>query len=111
MAVELTKEEETADWYSVLGLEPTADDAAISKAFKKLSLKWHPDKNQGSKDAQEMFMRVKEAKIFLLDSKKRKVYDEKRNARLQAEAQLVSLTSWTAQQHIRRQTYRMSSPT
>lgn len=89
MVVELTKEEETADWYSVLGLEPRADDGAINKAFKKLSLIWHPDKNQGSKDAQEKFMRIKEAKLFLLDSKKRKAYDDKRNARLQAEAQLV----------------------
>lgn len=91
MAAELTKEEETTNWYSVLGLHSGADDAAISKSFKKLSLKWHPDKNQGSKEAQEKFMRIKEAKLFLLDSKKRKVYDEKRNARLQAEAQLVRL--------------------
>lgn len=89
MAVELTKEEEKTEWYLVLGLESTADDAAISKAFKKLSLRWHPDKNQGSKDAEKMFMMVKEAKIFLLDAKKRKTYDEKRNARLKAEAQLV----------------------
>lgn len=90
MAAELTKEEEKADWYGVLGLEIMADENAISKAFKKLSLKWHPDKNAGSQEAHEMFMRVKEAKLFLMDGKKRKVYDEKRAARQKMEVLLVS---------------------
>lgn len=88
---ELTKEEEKVDWYGVLGLDIAADDGAISKAFKKLSLKWHPDKNQGSQDAHDMFMRVKEAKNFLLDAKKRKIYDDKRVERLRMESLLVSL--------------------
>lgn len=88
---ELTKEEEQTDWYDVLGLEVDVDDGAITKAFKKLSLKWHPDKNQGSKAAHEMFMRVKEAKNFLLDVKKRRTYDEKRAERRRMETLLVSL--------------------
>lgn len=91
-AVELSKEEEKTDWYGVLGLAVGGgtDDSAITKAFKKLSLRWHPDKNGGSKEAHDMFMKVKEAKIFLLDSKKRKMYDEKRAARHKMESLLVS---------------------
>lgn len=90
MAVELTKEEEKADWYGVLGLEVNADEGDINKAFKKLSLRWHPDKNGGSQEAHDMFMRVKEAKLFLMDGKKRKLYDEKRAARHKMESLLVS---------------------
>lgn len=91
-AVELTKEEEKMDWYGVLGLGVGGgtDESVINKAFKKLSLRWHPDKNGGSQEAHDMFMKVKEAKDFLLDSKKRKAYDEKRAARHKMESLLVS---------------------
>lgn len=90
MADELTKEEEKMDWYGVLGLSAGAEETAISKAFKKMSLKWHPDKNAGSQEAHDMFMRIKEAKLFLLDGKKRNLYDEKRAARHKMESLLVS---------------------
>ncbi|CAM9268797.1 unnamed protein product, partial [Discosporangium mesarthrocarpum] len=99
--VELTKSEEDMDWYDVLGLEIGASDGVINKAFKKLSLKYHPDKNAGSKKAEEMFMRVKEAKNFLLDSAKRKIYDEKRAARLQAEALLRNRNMGHRRRHLR----------
>lgn len=90
MATELTVEEEKTDWYAILALEVSADTNSISKSFKKLSLRWHPDKNGGSQEANDMFMRVKEAKLFLMDDKKRKLYDEKRAARLKMETLLVS---------------------
>lgn len=90
MAVELTKEEEKEDWYAVLGLEVDATESQINKAFKSLSLRWHPDKNGGSQEAHDMFMRVKEAKLFLMDGKKRKVYDEKRAARKKMDNLMVS---------------------
>lgn len=90
MAVELTKEEEKEDWYAVLGLEVDATESKINKAFRSLSLRWHPDKNGGSQEAHDMFMRVKEAKLFLMDGKKRKVYDEKRAARKKMENLMVS---------------------
>ncbi|CAM9788777.1 unnamed protein product, partial [Choristocarpus tenellus] len=86
---ELTKLEEDTDWYGLLGLETGAADGAISRAFKKLSLKYHPDKNAGCKEAEKMFMGVKEAKDFLLNPTKRKNYDKKRESRLQAEALLA----------------------
>lgn len=91
---ELTKEEEQTDWYAVLDLKADADDGAVRKAFKRLSLRWHPDKNQGSKDAHDKFMQIKEAEAFLLDSKKRKAYDEKRMERQRMESLLVILESF-----------------
>lgn len=90
MADELTNDEEKTDWYGVLGIGVGVDENAISKAFKKMSLRWHPDKNGGSQEAHDMFMRVKEAKLLLMDSKKRKLYDEKRAARHKMESLLVS---------------------
>lgn len=90
MADELSKEEEKTDWYAVLGLEVTASEKAINKSFKKMSLVWHPDKNGGSEEAHAKFMKIKEAKLFLLDAKKRKLYDQRRAARHKTEALLVS---------------------
>lgn len=92
MADELSKEEEKTDWYVVLGVDVGASEKDINKAFKKMSLVWHPDKNGGSEEAHSRFMKIKEAKLFLLDGKKRKVYDETRAARRKTEALLVSAT-------------------
>lgn len=90
MADELSKEEENTDWYAVLGLDVSSTEKDVNKAFKKMSLVWHPDKNGGSEEAHAKFMKIKEAKIFLLDGKKRKLYDEKRAAQRKTEALLVS---------------------
>lgn len=90
MADELSKDEEKTDWYAVLGLDVSSSEKDVNKAFKKMSLVWHPDKNGGSEEAHANFMKIKEAKIFLLDGKKRKLYDEKRAARRKTEALLVS---------------------
>lgn len=90
MADELSKEEEKTDWYGVLSIDVAATEKDINKSFKKLSLVWHPDKNGGSEEAHAKFMKIKEAKIFLLDGKKRKLYDQKRAARHKTEALLVS---------------------
>lgn len=90
MADELSKEEEATDWYVVLGLDVGASEKDVNKAFKKMSLVWHPDKNGGSEEAHAKFMKIKEAKIFLLDGKKRGLYDQKRAARRKTAALLVS---------------------
>ncbi|CAM9679902.1 unnamed protein product, partial [Hapterophycus canaliculatus] len=89
MTDELSKEEEKTDWYVVLGLDVGATEKDINKSFKKMSLIWHPDKNGGSEEAHSKFMKIKEAKLFLLDGKKRKMYDEKRAARRKTEALLA----------------------
>ncbi|CAM9403270.1 unnamed protein product [Ectocarpus fasciculatus] len=89
MADEISKEEEATDWYAVLGLDVGASEKDVNKAFKKMSLVWHPDKNGGSEEAHAKFMKIKEAKLFLLDGKKRGLYDQKRAARRKTEALLA----------------------
>lgn len=64
-----------ADYYQRLGVSRTADTEEIKKAYRQLALKYHPDRNQGSKEAEERFKEVTEAYEVLRDSEKRAVYD------------------------------------
>nr|XP_043607480.1 uncharacterized protein LOC122579377 [Erigeron canadensis] len=68
------------DWYSVLGVRPTADDETIKKSYRKLILSLHPDKNR-LVGAEGAFKLVSQAHALLSDKTKRKVYDQKRNPR------------------------------
>jgi hypothetical protein len=59
------------------GLEKaSATSETIKKTYRKLALKWHPDKNQGDEDAQEKFKEISKAYSILSDPKKRKYYDD-----------------------------------
>lgn len=64
------------DYYKVLGLDKSAGADAIKKAFRKLAVKYHPDKNPGDKAAEEKFKEINEAHEVLSDPEKRKKYDE-----------------------------------
>ena len=64
------------DPYEVLGVPRDADETQIKKAFRKLAVKYHPDKNQGKKDAEEKFKQINEAYEVLSDEEKRKKYDK-----------------------------------
>jgi len=64
-----------ADYYELLGVPRSADTEEIKKAYRKLALKYHPDRNQGSKEAEERFKEVTEAYEVLRDTDKRAVYD------------------------------------
>ncbi|HFD13405.1 MAG TPA: molecular chaperone DnaJ [Crenotrichaceae bacterium] len=66
---------EQADYYEVLGVSRDADDATIKKAFRKLAMKHHPDRNQGNTDSEEQFKIAKEAYDILSDPQKRAAYD------------------------------------
>jgi curved DNA-binding protein len=67
---------EYKDYYKILGVEKNATPDAIKKAFRKLAVKYHPDKNQGDKKAEEKFKEINEANKVLSDAGKRKKYDE-----------------------------------
>jgi molecular chaperone DnaJ len=63
------------DYYEVLGVERGSDDGALKSAYRKLALKYHPDRNQGDKDAEERFKEAAEAYSVLSDPQKRAAYD------------------------------------
>jgi len=63
------------DYYTVLGVDKKASGDEIKKAYRKLALKYHPDKNQGDKSAEEQFKKISESYAVLGDPEKRKQYD------------------------------------
>jgi molecular chaperone DnaJ len=63
------------DYYKILGVDKNATQDEIRKAYKKLALRWHPDRNQGSKEAEEKFKEAAEAYEVLGNEDKRKEYD------------------------------------
>jgi molecular chaperone DnaJ len=63
------------DYYVVLEVERTASDAEIKKAYRRLAMKHHPDRNPDSKDGEEKFKEAKEAYEILTDAEKRRAYD------------------------------------
>lgn len=65
-----------SDYYELLGVSRDADADAIKRAYRKLALKYHPDRNEGSKEAEERFKQVTEAYDVLKDADKRRVYDQ-----------------------------------
>ena len=65
-----------ADLYQVLGVSKGASTDEIKKAYRKLALKYHPDRNQGSRENDDRFKQVTEAYEILCDSEKRSIYDQ-----------------------------------
>ena len=66
---------EKRDYYEVLGLKKGASDDEIKKAFRKLAMKYHPDRNPGDKNAEEKFKEINEAYSVLSDPDKKSKYD------------------------------------
>ena len=66
------------DYYEVLGVTKTSTEVEIKTAYRKLAMKYHPDRNQGekAKEAEEQFKECKEAYEMLSDSQKRAAYDQ-----------------------------------
>ncbi len=67
---------EYRDYYKILGVDRNADEKEIKRAFRKLAVKYHPDKNPGDKRAEEQFKEINEAYEVLGDPAKRAKYDQ-----------------------------------
>ena len=68
--------EEKRDYYEVLGLQKGASESEIKSAFRKMAMKYHPDRNPGDKSAEEKFKEVNEAYSILSDADKKSKYDQ-----------------------------------
>lgn len=64
------------DYYEILEITRNSDTHEIKKAYRKLALKYHPDRNQGDKEAEEKFKKINEAYQILGDEEKRTLYDK-----------------------------------
>ena len=64
------------DYYEVLGVAKNTDEAGLKKAYRRLAMKYHPDRNEGDARAEERFKEAKEAYDVLSDTKKRAAYDQ-----------------------------------
>jgi len=64
------------DFYEVLGISRSADEREIKKAYKRLAMKYHPDRTKGDKDLEAKFKEVKQAYEVLMDPQKRQAYDQ-----------------------------------
>ena len=68
--------EQKRDYYEVLGVDKSADEASIKKAYRALAKKYHPDMNPGDAEAEKKFKEASEAYAILSDPEKKRQYDQ-----------------------------------
>ena len=74
------------DYYKVLGVPRSATEAQVKQAYRRLAMKFHPDRNPSDRDAEERFKEAKEAYEVLTDAHKRALYDQHGHAGIEAAA-------------------------
>jgi molecular chaperone DnaJ len=74
------------DYYKVLDVPRTATEAQIKQAYRRLAMKYHPDRNPNDREAEERFKEAKEASEILTDTQKRALYDQHGHAGIEAAA-------------------------
>jgi curved DNA-binding protein CbpA len=80
LSVMATRARSEKDYYQVLGLHAEATEEEIRKAYRRLALRWHPDRNPRNPHAEERFKEISEAYAVLIDPAKRRDYDGARRA-------------------------------
>jgi molecular chaperone DnaJ len=70
-----------SDYYEILGIQRSANEEEIKRAYRRLAMQYHPDRNPGSKEAENKFKEINEAYEVLSDSQKRADYDRSENQR------------------------------
>lgn len=90
---------ESDDYFEILGLVTSATDAEVKKAYRKLAVQWHPDKNRTHPQAEEYFKKIGEAYAVLSDPEKRKVYERYGKAGVGADADRGSYAPGNAAYH------------
>ena len=77
-AVKTKKQEGPKDYYKVLGVNRNVDDKKLKSAYRKLALKWHPDKHkeESKEEATKKFTEISQAYEVLSDPEKRRIYDQ-----------------------------------
>jgi len=101
---------EYKDYYKILGVDKKASQEEIKKAYRKLAIKYHPDKNQGNRTAEEKFKEINEANEVIGNEEKRKKYDAlgdnyKAYQQYGGNAENFDWSKWTSQQRRNRQPY------
>src|SRR5712692_4724703 len=66
------------DYYAILAVPSTVSEDDVRRAYRRLALQWHPDRNPGNPTAEERFKEISEAYAVLIDATKRRQYDEVR---------------------------------
>src|SRR3569833_1372252 len=62
-------------YYEILGVDRSVDDSGLKSAFRRMAMKWHPDRNPGDKESELRFKEINEAYDVLKDEQKRAAYD------------------------------------
>ena len=82
------------EYYQLLGVGESASKSDLKKAYRKLSLKWHPDKNPNNKEeASEKFKKISEAYSVLSDPEKKKIYDQYGKEGLQGQGGMANFNA------------------